>query len=222
MLPSHCGVTNVKPSPPPVLDRFRHIERKEKNIGLEGDDATPNGIYTIRTGLPFHGIEFPEEAKVWLDTEPALAESDETSNVKKRIGGKMMQLDVVKKEQSTKEVMDWEGKSANNEGKEHNPIPNGGTGDYLIAWEFDDLPIPRDQAPLAKLAEITLSRLRSPPATVGDTGSGGTLFPSSSAGTNRRRRLLRLLHRDTVGPAARAQDGRRKCGRIFQHAARTL
>ena len=98
----------------------------------------------------------------------------------------MMQLDTVKKKQSTKEVVDWEGKSVNNEGEEHNPKPSGGTGDYLVAWEFDGLPILRDQAPLTKLAEITLPRLRSPPATVGDTGSGGTLFPSSSAGTNRR------------------------------------
>src|SRR4051794_5477928 len=159
---------------------------KEKKIGFEGDDETPNGINTIRTRLPLHGIEFPEEAKVWLDSEPALAESDETSNVKKRIGGKMMQLDTVNKKQSTKEVVDWEGKSANNEGKEHNPIPSGGTGDYLIAWEFDGLPILQNQAPLVKLAEITLSRLRSPPATVGDTGSGGTFLPSGGAGTNNR------------------------------------
>src|SRR3954470_7168079 len=98
----------------------------------------------------------------------------------------MVQLDTVQKKQSTKEVVDWEGKSANDKGEEHNPKPSGGTGDYLIAWEFDGLPILRDQAPLTKLAEITLPRLRSLPATVDDTGSGGTLFPSSSAGTNRR------------------------------------
>src|SRR3954467_7288504 len=173
MLPSHCGVANIKPSPPPVLDRFGHGKRKEKQIGFKGDDATPNEINTIRTRLPLHRIEFPEEAKVRLDTDPALAESDKTSNVKKRIGGKMMQLDTVKKKQSTKEVVDWEGKASKNEGEEHNPKPSRGTGDYLVAWEFDGLPILRNQAPLTKLAEITLQRLRSLPATVGDTGSGG-------------------------------------------------
>ena len=41
-----------------------------------------------------------------INAEPALAESDETSNVKKRIGRKMMQLDALEKEQPTKEVMD--------------------------------------------------------------------------------------------------------------------
>src|SRR3954468_16836220 len=169
MLPSYCGIANVKPPPPPVLDRLTHRERKEKNIGLEGDDATPNGINTIRTRLPLHGIKFPEEAKVRLDAEPALAESDETSNVKKRIGRKMMHLDAIEKEQPTKEVVDWKGKPTNNEGKKHNPIPSGGTEDYLIAREFDGLPILRNQVPLAKLAEITLPCLRSPPATVGDT-----------------------------------------------------
>src|SRR4051812_29886291 len=95
-------------------------------------------------------------------------------------------------------------------------------GDYLIAWEFDGLPILRDQAPLAKLAEITIPCLRSPPATVGDTGSGGILLPSSSAGTNRRGSLLRLPHRGTAALAARVQDGRWKCEGIFQRAARTL
>ena len=106
MLPSHCGVANIKPSPPPVLDKLGHRKGEEKKIGSKGNDATPNGIDTIRTRLPLHGIEFPEEAKVRLDTKPSLAESDKTSNVKKRIGGKMMQLDAVKKKQSTKEVVD--------------------------------------------------------------------------------------------------------------------
>src|SRR4051812_19619030 len=144
ILPRHYGVADIKPSPPLVLNRFGHEKRKEKKIGLEGDDATPNGINTIRTGLPLHGIKFPEEAKVWLNTEPALTEGDKTSNVKKSIGGKMVQLDTIQKKQSTKEVVDWEGKSANDKGKEHNPIPNGGTGDYLISWEFNSLPILRD------------------------------------------------------------------------------
>ena len=128
MLPSHCGVANIKPSPPPVLDRFGHGKRKEKNIGLEGDDATPNGIHTIRTRLPLHGIEFPEEAKVRLDTEPALAESDKTSNVKKRIGGKMMQLDAIEKEQPTKEVMDWERKATRTKAANITRNPTGGQG----------------------------------------------------------------------------------------------
>ena len=131
----HVGVADVKPSPPPVLDRFRHGKGKGKKIRTKGDDATPNGIHTIRARLLLHGIELPEEAKVWLDAEPTLAESDETSNMKKRIGRKMMQLDAIEKEQPTKEVVDWEGKPTNNEGKKHNLIPSGGTGDYLIVGE---------------------------------------------------------------------------------------
>src|SRR4051812_47073884 len=152
MMPSHCGVANIKPSPPPVLDRFGHGKGKEKQIGFEGNDATPNGIHTIRTRLPLHGIEFPEEDKVRLDTKPALAESDKTSNVKKRIGGKMMQLDTVKKEQSTKEVVDWEGKSVNNEGEEHNPKPSGGTGDYLIAVSSPARKACGDHSPASPIA----------------------------------------------------------------------
>ena len=69
-----------------------------------------------------------------------------------------MQLDAVKKKQSTKEVVDWEGKPTHNEGKKHNPIPSWGTGDYLVAGEPDGLPILWDQTPLAKLAEIALPR----------------------------------------------------------------
>ena len=71
----------------------------------------------------------------------------------------MMQLDAIEKEQPTKEVVDWEGKPTHNKGEKHNPIPSGGTGDYLVAGESDGLPILRDQAPLAKLAEVTLPRL---------------------------------------------------------------
>ena len=55
--------------------------------------------------------------------------------------------------------MDRKRKPTQNEGEKHNPIPRWGTGDYLIAGEFDGLPILQDQAPLAKLAEITLPRL---------------------------------------------------------------
>src|SRR3954470_10362813 len=112
---------------------------KEKT-GSQGDDATPNGINTIRTILPLHGIEFPEEAKVRLDTEPAPAESNETSNVKKRVGGKMMQLDAIKQKQSTKEIVDWEGKAPKDKCEEHNPKPSGGSRNYLVAREFDGLP----------------------------------------------------------------------------------
>jgi hypothetical protein len=131
--------------------------------------------------LPLHGIEFPKEAKVRLDTEPALAESDKTSDMNKRVGRKMMQLDTIKEKQSTKEIVDWEGKSPKDKGDEHNPKPRGRMGNYLVAGKFDGLPILRDQAPLMELVEITLTRLRSPPATIGDTGGGETFFPLANA-----------------------------------------
>ena len=158
-MPRQNRVADIKPSPPPVLDRFEHGKRKEKQIGFEGDDATPNGINTIRTRLPLHRIEFPEEAKMRLNAKPALAKSDEASNVEKRVGRQMVKLNAIEKEQSTEEVVDRKRKPTNNEGEKHNPIPRWGTGDYLIAGEFDGLPILRDQTPLAKLAEIALPRL---------------------------------------------------------------
>ncbi len=93
-----------------------------------------------------------------LNAKPALAKSDKTSNVEKRIGRQMMKLNPIEEEQPTKEVVDWEGKPTNNEGEKHNPIPSRGTGDYLVAGESNGLPILRDQAPLTKLAEVTLPR----------------------------------------------------------------
>ena len=70
-----------------------------------------------------------------------------------------MKLNPIKEEQSTEEVVDRKRKPTHNEGKKHNPVPRWGTGDYLITGEFDGLPILRDEAPLAQLAEITLPRL---------------------------------------------------------------
>src|SRR4051812_22544926 len=44
----------------------------------------------------------------------------------------MMQLDAVKKKQSTKEIVDWEGKSPKDKCEEHNPKPSGGRGITLF------------------------------------------------------------------------------------------
>src|SRR3954469_11915976 len=78
------------------------------------------------------------EAKVRLDTEQALAESDETGDMKKRVGRKMMQLDTIEEKQSTKKIVDWEGKAPKDKGNEHNPKPSRRTGNYLVAGKLDD------------------------------------------------------------------------------------
>jgi len=114
------------------------------DIGTKRDDETPNGIHTIRTRLPPHGIQLPEEAKVRLNAKPTLAKSDKTRNVEKEIGRQMMELNPIKEEQSTKEVMDWIRKPTQNKGDEHNPVPRWGTGDYLIAGEFHGRRVLRD------------------------------------------------------------------------------
>src|SRR4051812_43291906 len=98
-LSRHRGVADVKPSPLLVLDIFGHRKGEEKKIGFEGNDAAPNGINTIGAILRLHGIEFPEEAKVQLDTEPALTEHDETGDMKKRVWRMMMKLYAIKKKQ---------------------------------------------------------------------------------------------------------------------------
>jgi hypothetical protein len=81
LLPVHCGVADIKPLLLQVLDGLAYRKGKEKNRGTDGNDTAAEQIDSAGAGLPLHGIELPEEAKVRLDTEPALAESDETSDV---------------------------------------------------------------------------------------------------------------------------------------------
>lgn len=144
LLPVHCGVADVKPSPPPVLDGLRHRKRKEEKVGFKENDAAADGINAIRARLPLHGIELPEEAKVWLDTEPALAEGDEAGNVKNIIRQKMMELDAVEEKQSTEKIVDRKRKAPKDKSDKHDPKPSGWMGSYLVTGNLDGLLVLRD------------------------------------------------------------------------------
>ena len=86
MLPVQLDIANVKTLATPIPNGLANREGEKLDKGMKINDTAAERIDSIGAGLPLHGIEFPEETKVWLDFEPVLTKRDETRNVKKGIG----------------------------------------------------------------------------------------------------------------------------------------
>ena len=56
---------------------------------------------------------------MWLDSELALTESDETSDVEERIWGQLMELEPIETQKTPKKGVKRQGKTANDECKKH-------------------------------------------------------------------------------------------------------
>lgn len=70
---------------------------------------------------------------MWLDSEPALAKSDEEGDVEDRVWGQLVQLEPVEAKKTPNKQMQEERKTANDERKEHHSKTRRRTSDYLIA-----------------------------------------------------------------------------------------
>ena len=70
-----------------------------------------------------------------LDSEPALAESDEISDVEERIWGQLMELEPIETKKTPKKGVKRQGKTANDECKKHHSKTSGRHRNGLTAGD---------------------------------------------------------------------------------------
>jgi SOS response regulatory protein OraA/RecX len=68
-----------------------------------------------------------------MDAEETLAESNKNGNMEKRIRGQLMQMNPVDEQETTEELMDRSGKTANEKVNECYPESDGGMLEAFIA-----------------------------------------------------------------------------------------
>jgi hypothetical protein len=67
-----------------------------------------------------------------MDAEETLAESNKNGNMEKRIRGQLMQMNPVDEQETTEELMDRSGKTANEKVNECYPESDRGMGEAFI------------------------------------------------------------------------------------------
>jgi hypothetical protein len=93
-----------------------------------------------------------------FNPQERLAKSDETGNMKNRVGCEMVKVHTIHKEKPMKELVGRKRETAQEEGEEHHPVAALGLGDALGARE-DDLIAVGDETISQGLGEIRLLEL---------------------------------------------------------------
>ena len=116
-------VAHIKPFVPPSLDGLGELDIE---VGGEWINMYSATTYVInqraRCGLTLQFKNTFEKTKVRLDSEPALAESDETGDVKERIWEQLVELEPIETQKTPKKGVKRQGKTANDECKKHHSI----------------------------------------------------------------------------------------------------
>ena len=96
MLSASLLVADVEPLVPPPLDGHRQLDVEVCGGWIDVDSAATYIVdYRARRRLALQLEETLEETKVWLDSEPALAKSNDAGDVENRIWGQLMQLEPI-------------------------------------------------------------------------------------------------------------------------------
>ena len=105
----------IKPPPPPVLDRRVEFHIKVRNIlqdlkteSASGTQGTTLFIRNTRLSVRFHSKQSLPQIPVWVNSQKKLAKNDETRNMLDIVWRKIVDLDSVHIKKCTEQWMKGE------------------------------------------------------------------------------------------------------------------
>jgi hypothetical protein len=130
---------------------------------------------------------FPKTPMV-MDTKEALAECDKDQNMESRVRSRLIQLNLVNKEKSTKKFVDWNGQAAEKKVGENYPETLGRIWGSFIPWNLHRS-IVRYQTQLLEVAVVFLVELGSFPSRnffllLSSGGTGGDVLGAIGSWTH--------------------------------------